>query len=279
MMKKLLLLSVFVCTQLPAQIGFDPGPNYNHRLEPYTLTLSGTGTIRYTLDGSDPTNLSPSGINSVTIPITQNVTVKAVIFSSSPVYTEKYYVGPLPIRNVFFKPPPSYSSVCILPAMTEPKTWNGSWVDFFPPGYPMSAVCQGWYRATASMDEGSVEFNNCIPGPGALSTASFFVNSDVFYDYSSGMITNPPACLLVTDEDYRKTVMVKVYPNPVDHELHLTTDLKISSYEIIDLSGRLFRKENLRGKKLNVSGLVKGNYLVKLIRPDGDPVFLQFIKK
>jgi hypothetical protein len=63
------------------------------------------------------------------------------------------------------------------------------------------------------------------------------------------------------------TNQIAIYPNPVSVDLHIDRPQEnIDVVEIIDLSGRsIFRKTDFSDESINVSGLNKGVYLLKLV--------------
>ncbi|RXM39724.1 hypothetical protein BOQ62_09870 [Chryseobacterium sp. CH21] len=72
---------------------------------------------------------------------------------------------------------------------------------------------------------------------------------------------------------------IKIFPNPVGDELHIISKDKVAVYSITDFSGRLIRKENMTGTKVNVSDLSPGNYVIQFY--DNTKLMYQtkFIKK
>ena len=69
-----------------------------------------------------------------------------------------------------------------------------------------------------------------------------------------------------------------LYPNPVIHELYLNTDTQsITRLEIIDLSGKLILQHEGAIERINVQGLAKGLYTLRLYTDQG-PINQQFVK-
>lgn len=87
---------------------------------------------------------------------------------------------------------------------------------------------------------------------------------------------------------YSKTVslqsvsqsMVTVYPNPVKDVLYVSGLQNYFSMQIIDMEGRIVQQQTLLpgAQSINVSGLSKGNYLLKLIS-NADVQTLKFSKE
>lgn len=70
-----------------------------------------------------------------------------------------------------------------------------------------------------------------------------------------------------------------IYPNPVSHELYLNTNTQsITRLEIIDLSGKLILQQEGAIERINVQGLAKGLYTLRLYTDQG-PINQQFIKQ
>lgn len=277
-MKKFLLLLLIPTIQLiSSQINF--APQQNHGFEPYTATLSGSGTIYYTTDGTDPNVNSSSGLNTVNINIAETKKVKAILRTTSnqwsQIFTKTFYFGPFPEKNVYFKKPSTWNSVCSFANSEDPQTT----IDFFS-GPPMTSVCEGWSKATHGFFVGIITFNNCVIPPMSPAYQYFDIVTEttIFYDYSLGLITNPPACLLGV-EDSKKVAMVKVFPNPVQDFITIESDKQFISYEIIDQSGRVLQSKPFSNMKIDVANLSSGNYFIKLKSKSSVTDYVKFIKK
>ncbi|RZJ31638.1 MAG: T9SS type A sorting domain-containing protein, partial [Chryseobacterium sp.] len=83
---------------------------------------------------------------------------------------------------------------------------------------------------------------------------------------------------LVLSAAEAKTFVTTLYPNPTSDVLNIETKQTISKIEIFDLSGKLLKSESGKDKKINVSQLAKGMYLIKLYTENG-VVPSKFIKK
>lgn len=73
--------------------------------------------------------------------------------------------------------------------------------------------------------------------------------------------------ILATGET--KTIVTTLYPNPTSDILNIETKQNISKIEIYDLSGKLVKTANGKDKKVTVSHLNKGMYLIKLYTETG----------
>ena len=249
-MKKFILFALFFAIQqISGQILFSP--YLNHNLQPYNLSLEGSGTIYYTIDGTVPDLNSASGVNIVSVPITQNVVIKAILKDVnnqiSPVISKPYYVGVIPVHKVFFKPPANWANSCSIRNYIQPITA----VDFFPPGNPMTVACDGWYKASYDFYEASIGFNDCNAiGTPFDQIVYAMAEGTIYYDFSVGLITNPPACLLAVNDAISKVTLVKIYPNPVEDILQIETDLVFSNYELVDAVGRSLGNREFKSKNI-----------------------------
>lgn len=72
-----------------------------------------------------------------------------------------------------------------------------------------------------------------------------------------------------------RRIRVKIYPNPANDFINISTDERITSVEIYDFLGRLIKSDSK--SKLNISDLAKGNYLIK-IKAGNQETVEQFIK-
>lgn len=256
------------------QIDFQP--YNNHSFEPYTASISGNGKIYYTTDGSEPTNNSPSGLNSVNINITQTTVLKAKL-TTGQVYSRTFYFGDFPTKTVYFKAPSNWSSACSFSNSVDPQTT----IDIWGPGNPMTAVCEGWYKSELGFFVGLVEFNNC-QFPFMTDLYKFYnitTEDTVFYDYSAGPITNPPACLLAVNDPSKKIAMVKIFPNPVQDYVNIESEKNFIAYEVIDQSGKLILSKNFKGDKIDIRNLKTGVYFIKLKSISNETNIVKFIKK
>lgn len=285
MKKFLLLLSIFISILLFSQINMIPG--VTHYYDPYQVTVSGIGTIYYTTDGSTPTLSSSSAVNSVQILIDDNKEIKAFVVNSgttSQVISKKYYTGVIPTAIMYFKMPSNWTTgSCAMVNMVNPNAINGFAIDSLWPGFPLTNTgCENWYKVIQNFENGTVSFNNCSPVPNipqSISTNTVPVNGVIYYDFTNGSISNPPACILVTKEGKTNPVtLVKVYPNPVSDVLKINSDKDFKEYEIVDASGKTISKNKLTSKDININQLSSGSYFIKL-KDKENTILLKFIKK
>ncbi len=72
--------------------------------------------------------------------------------------------------------------------------------------------------------------------------------------------------LAVNDVEKSKT---RIFPNPVKDILNIETQQKISKTEIYDIAGKLVKNTDGKDKKVSVSALSKGTYIIKLHTENG----------
>lgn len=70
----------------------------------------------------------------------------------------------------------------------------------------------------------------------------------------------------LSTNDFNKSKVI-IYPNPIQNELHIETGEVVNSVEIFDLLGK--QMLNSKDKNIDVSGLQKGIYLVKINTKNG----------
>lgn len=263
-------------------------PSSTHFYEPYSLNLHGTGKMYYTLDGTTPTLNSTSATNNLTLLIDRNLEVKVFLVNSSgetsPIVSKKYYTGSIPTAKIYFKPPSHWPFSCFYVGMINPDSINGMILDTIHPFQLQDTNCEGWLTNTIGLayELGEVGFNNCplfYNAPGAEFMDSIVTGSLLVYDYSLGIITNPPACLNLSTEENKNYTIVKVMPNPADDFVLIKSDFKFDSYSIYDYSGKIIETKKLTSDRIVVSQLNKGNYLIKLYGNNKNEFVVKFIKK
>ncbi|RXM61537.1 T9SS type A sorting domain-containing protein [Chryseobacterium sp. CH1] len=113
---------------------------------------------------------------------------------------------------------------------------------------------------------------------------SFSNTAKIYFDYNHPIITNTyttsvqDRTTLATSETSKKNNQLVIYPNPVKDILHIQSPDEVSKVEIYDLSGRIINSMGVKGNSVNVSNLLKGNYLIKVFFKDKTSV-QKFIKE
>ncbi|MBK9736847.1 MAG: chitobiase/beta-hexosaminidase C-terminal domain-containing protein [Saprospiraceae bacterium] len=110
------------CGNPPPSVTVSPAGPYNN-INPFVVTINiydntdPSPIIYYTLDGSNPTISSQSGLDGMTLNIAQNTTVKVMGVdangATSVIQTYTYTVGLQPPLMVFFKKPTTWANAKI----------------------------------------------------------------------------------------------------------------------------------------------------------------------
>ena len=82
-------------------------------------------------------------------------------------------------------------------------------------------------------------------------------------------------CLLSSNEIEKP--QTKIYPNPAKDNLNFSEE--ISNITISDLSGKMIQQISSSEKSINVSKLVKGNYIITATSKSGELINKKFIKE
>jgi len=201
---------------------------------------------------------------------------KLLLFSLSVI---SQFISSQTTKTAYFKPPSTWTSACVWPNVIDPETT----VDFFSPP-PMISTCEGWYKYSTTFNKAEFTFNNCKyvsgapPHPDYLSV-SIITEDTIFYDYSAGPISNPPACLLAVNDPSKKVALIKIFPNPVRDYVNIESDKNFVAYEVIDGSGKLILNKDFKGSKIDISNLKTGVYFIKLKSLSNETNIVKFIKK
>lgn len=183
------------------------------------------------------------------------------------------------IKTVYFKPPSNWSSACVWPNVIDPPPL----VDFYTPP-AMASSCEGWYKYSCPFNKAEFVFNNCKYISGAPAhpdylSVSVITENVLFYDYSAGPISNPPACLLAVNDLSDKIAMVKIFPNPVQDFINIESEKNFVAFEVIDVSGKLILINDFKGGKIDIRNLKTGAYFIKLKSLSNETNIVKFIKK
>ncbi|KFE97272.1 PKD domain-containing protein [Chryseobacterium luteum] len=74
-----------------------------------------------------------------------------------------------------------------------------------------------------------------------------------------------------------KEVELEVYPNPFNSSINIKGE-NLKSYEIYDISGKLIKQDNLNQKTINLSNLVKGEYILKIVTNNNEVKIKKILK-
>lgn len=245
------------------------------------VTLSGTPTIYYTTDGSNPTT-SSNKLTGNTLNIKQTTTLKVMAVANgaqSEVQTYTYtYKQPQDVNSnpitVRFAAPSSWTKVYLW-AWTSAGNLFKAW-----PGEELTRDADGWYSYTFEKGLASVNFI-FNAGQGKDQTSDLITDEDVCYTWSGGAEMLLPDCQIPTGvEDIQAvTTAVKLYPNPVHDVLNISTEESISSAYIFNVTGQCVSTEQGNIKELNVSNMPAGMYMLHLQLDNGTKSSQLFIKE
>ena len=71
---------------------------------------------------------------------------------------------------------------------------------------------------------------------------------------------------------------LEIYPNPANQNIEIRTTGNFTTYQLLDLSGRIISEGNLLNNSISVSTLDAGTYIVKLKDANGNYVQKKFVK-
>ncbi|CEJ70172.1 Internalin-J precursor [Chryseobacterium oranimense G311] len=130
-------------------------------------------------------------------------------------------------------------------------------------------------------NDGYISFK--IKTKSTLNMGDAFSNTaSIYFDYNAPIITNTYTTtvrnVLAVSETKTGNENISIYPNPVEDTLYIKSGEEIIKAEIYDASGRILNTTGVKANSVNVTGLAKGNYLIKLFKKDKTMV-QKFIKK
>ena len=117
------------------------------------------------------------------------------------------------------------------------------------------------------------------PAVGAILGGALNINPLANSVYVDSMVfDNVVPSALGTAEFENTTNTISLYPNPAHEVLNISSTNSITKIEVYDMQGRNVATNNYTSN-VNVEGLVKGVYIVKVMQENGSVVAKQFIKK
>ena len=266
-----------------------------------TVTISASDdsgdapTIRYTLDGSEPTVSSPLYSSSFTV--NSNTTVKAVAFDnlglSSGVVERAYTFETLRNIVVRFKPPTT------TPNWPSPKIyyWNYSPSNALPAaswGTPINMTADvdnpGWFKYTfPNVSQVSFLFRdgNATGTLGVTKTGDIVnVTQDSWYEWDPTNSLFVKQVSLSTDDlaVNAKKVTLEILQNPALNGVIRVrySNAKGGNLYLYDLSGKMLKTQKVSANSgddtISVSNLQSGNYLLMLKSDQGMSVSKVIIK-
>ncbi len=100
-----------------------------------------------------------------------------------------------------------------------------------------------------------------VNNTGVTRNASVLVSGDQNVTSKTVIVTQ--SGILANNEV--KTFVTVIYPNPTSDILNIQTEQKISKIEIFDMSGKLVKTQMNGDKKIDISKLLKGSYLINIV--------------
>ncbi|REC60581.1 secretion protein [Chryseobacterium pennae] len=99
----------------------------------------------------------------------------------------------------------------------------------------------------------------------ATNSGRFMVkgSNHIFFDINNADISVTAGELSTAETQLKDSVEIKLYPNPVTDILTLS-NTRSERYKIYDMSGKLIMEGALQNGTINVSSLIKGNYVIQI---------------
>ena len=88
-------------------------------------------------------------------------------------------------------------------------------------------------------------------------------SNHIFFDVNNADISVTPGALSTSETQLKDSKEIKLYPNPVKDILTLS-NTQSEGYKIYDMSGKLIIEGLLQNGSVNVSKLIKGNYVIQV---------------
>lgn len=104
-----------------------------------------------------------------------------------------------------------------------------------------------------------------------LTVGNAFSNTaNIYFDYNAPIVTNTYTTTVQSNLSTYETLTenLSIYPNPVKDVLHFKTKERIVKAEVYDLSGRIVLSSGIIQNATDLSGLSKGNYLIRIYTKD-----------
>ena len=106
-------------------------------------------------------------------------------------------------------------------------------------------------------------------------------NSDLFYTYGMSMIESINGEKASVEEVLNSTYYINIHPNPVENTTYLTSNKKIQSVKLLNVTGQEMMKLNIDDThgELDLSRFKSGSYIVQIQFENGLIVTRQLIIK
>lgn len=118
--------------------------------------------------------------------------------------------------------------------------------------------------------------------PGVIQGVTFSNQASIFFDYNFPIVTNTASSVIgvLGQNDFEVDKLFTIYPVPVQNLLHIESseNLEVRAIEIYNNLGQLVQKEIGNRQSIDVSGLAKGIYYLKIQTHDSSYI-KQFFKE
>ncbi|HKO75704.1 MAG TPA: starch-binding protein, partial [Flavobacterium sp.] len=201
--------------------------------------------------------------------------VKNVAGVSSAVKTETYNFSAATTLTVYFKPPTSWTSAPKLHywnAVPSGSVANTTW-----PGVTMVPDTNGFYKYTITGPTSvNIIFNN--GSSGSANQTPDLLNKTNGYSYTWGVTTaKMDAKPEVKAEE--ETYLIRLYPNPVNETLQISSTSPINNYTIISAQGKTVQEGKVNENTIDVSRLSVGLYFIVIRLENGQETMQKIMKK
>ncbi|WAC03501.1 T9SS type A sorting domain-containing protein [Lacinutrix neustonica] len=106
---------------------------------------------------------------------------------------------------------------------------------------------------------------------------TFSNTAEIYFDFNAPIITNTAVTTVANSlsvSNYELDSSIKLYPNPVDEELHIESKNILETISVYDINGRVLYNinvvENQFNETLNIDKLTKGVYFVRVTSAQGE---------
>jgi uncharacterized repeat protein (TIGR01451 family) len=101
---------------------------------------------------------------------------------------------------------------------------------------------------------------------------TFSNSANIYFDYNSPITTNYYTTTVQNNLGVNENALsndIKMYPNPVKDIVYFQTEETILKAEVYDVAGRIVSSNSVSEKRINISELKTGNYILKLYTEKG----------